>query len=160
MKSIFVCCFLVVAVVVAVAQPSLQASECQVKRSRALELVQQQAKNQSLGLAIVVPNCNDDGTFATLQCHHNSNFCQCWDKEGIPMTQPKKNLKKCTCMIDRAKALKSIPPSQTDMPELTSCETDGSYTAKQCSRQACWCVNPDTGAKLTAENKDKAVVKC
>lgn len=135
-------------------------TECEKKRDSAEELVRQQAKNQSLNLAIVVPKCNDDGTFATFQCHHNSNFCQCWDKEGYPLTQPKKNLKKCTCMVDRAKALKSIPPSQTDIPELTSCEVDGSYTAKQCNREACWCVNPDTGKKLGSENKNKSSVKC
>lgn len=79
---------------------------------------------------------------------------------GVPLTQPKKNLKKCSCMIDRAKALKSVPPSQTEIPELTSCEIDGSYTAKQCNRQACWCVNPETGKKVNEENKDKSAVRC
>lgn len=117
----------------------IEKTDCMVKRQAALRLVQQQDKNQSLNLAIVVPNCNDDGTYATLQCHHNSNFCQCWDKEGknilqypfslsvclsivstlltqsntlhdsgLPMTQPKKNLKKCSCYLDRAKALKTV----------------------------------------------------
>lgn len=88
---------------------STEKTECETKRDAAEQLVKQQEKSPSLGgLAIVVPNCNEDGSYATLQCHHNSQFCQCWDKEGLPLTSPKKNLKKCSCLVDRAKTLKSI----------------------------------------------------
>lgn len=50
-----------------------------------------------------MPNCNEDGTYATLQCHYGSNFCQCWDKEG-----------KCSCRL----VIKSIHSATT----LTSCD--------------------------------------
>lgn len=119
-----------------------------------------QEKNGSGPLAILVPKCNADGTYAQLQCHSGSDFCQCWDKDGSPLTAPKNKLSKCTCLIDRAKQLKSIPPSQTDIPEMTSCEKDGSYTKRQCNRTACWCVNPDSGAKISKEDKNKSAVTC
>lgn len=135
-------------------------SECEKKRDDAERLIRSQERNSNGGLAILVPSCNEDGSYAQLQCHHNSNFCQCWDREGLPQTQPKKNLKKCSCMLDRAKQLKSIPPSRTDLPPMTNCEIDGSYTARQCNREACWCVNPDTGKKIGRENVNKAAVKC
>lgn len=145
---------------VAVSPSSQAKSECMQKREAAEKLVKEQDVYKKSNLAIVVPNCNDDGSYATLQCHHGSNFCQCWDKEGIPQTAPKKNLQKCACLMDRAKALKSVPPSQTDIPEVTSCEVDGAYSAKQCNRSACWCVDPESGKKKTEENKDKNALKC
>lgn len=141
--------------------PFAEKTECETKREAAEKLVKQQEAGQSLNLAIVVPSCTAEGDYASLQCHHGSNFCSCWDKEGIPQSQPKKNLTKCSCLIDRAKELKKIPASAaTESAEITNCERDGSYTAKQCNRSACWCVNPDTGKKLGNEDKNKSSVKC
>ncbi|KAG9509584.1 Voltage-dependent calcium channel type A subunit alpha-1, partial [Fragariocoptes setiger] len=142
-------------------------TECQRKRRIAEDQIARQndPKNKDkngvskiLNLAIVVPNCDADGNYAPLQCHYGSQFCQCWDKKGYPLTQPKKDLRKCSCMINRAEKMKSITASQQGTAYLPECEARGDYKPKQCDRSTCWCVNPENGKKVTSESRDKSAV--
>ncbi|XP_051502601.1 SPARC-related modular calcium-binding protein 1-like isoform X8 [Myxocyprinus asiaticus] len=55
-------------------------SKCQTERSQALE----QAKRPQE--SIFIPECNDDGTFAQVQCHTLTGYCWCVTVDGKPIS--------------------------------------------------------------------------
>ncbi|XP_026876365.2 SPARC-related modular calcium-binding protein 1 isoform X5 [Electrophorus electricus] len=55
-------------------------SKCRVERSQALE----QAKRPQE--AIFIPECNEDGTFAQVQCHTLTGYCWCVTTDGKPVS--------------------------------------------------------------------------
>ncbi|XP_056624461.1 SPARC-related modular calcium-binding protein 1 isoform X13 [Triplophysa dalaica] len=55
-------------------------SKCRLERSQALE----QAKRPQE--SIFIPQCNDDGTFAQVQCHTLTGYCWCVTTDGKPVS--------------------------------------------------------------------------
>ncbi|XP_057200221.1 SPARC-related modular calcium-binding protein 1 isoform X9 [Triplophysa rosa] len=55
-------------------------SKCRLERSQALE----QAKRPQE--SIFTPQCNDDGTFAQVQCHTLTGYCWCVTTDGKPVS--------------------------------------------------------------------------
>ncbi|KAI1895225.1 hypothetical protein AGOR_G00104120 [Albula goreensis] len=55
-------------------------SKCRVERSQALE----QAKRPQE--SIFIPECNDDGSFAQVQCHTLTGYCWCVTSDGKPVS--------------------------------------------------------------------------
>ncbi|XP_036449416.1 SPARC-related modular calcium-binding protein 1 isoform X6 [Colossoma macropomum] len=55
-------------------------SKCRVERSQALE----QAKRPQE--SIFIPECNEDGTFAQVQCHTLTGYCWCVTTDGKPVS--------------------------------------------------------------------------
>ncbi|XP_052001377.1 SPARC-related modular calcium-binding protein 1-like isoform X2 [Xyrauchen texanus] len=55
-------------------------SKCRTERSQALE----QAKRPQE--SIFIPECNDDGTFAQVQCHTLTGYCWCVTIDGKPVS--------------------------------------------------------------------------
>ncbi|KAM4625565.1 SPARC-related modular calcium-binding protein 1 isoform 2-T4 [Polymixia lowei] len=55
-------------------------SKCRVERSQALE----QAKRPQE--AMFIPECNEDGTFAQVQCHTLTGYCWCVTSDGKPVS--------------------------------------------------------------------------
>ncbi|XP_071385209.1 SPARC-related modular calcium-binding protein 1 [Centroberyx affinis] len=55
-------------------------SKCRVERSQALE----QAKRPQESMFI--PECNEDGTFAQVQCHTLTGYCWCVTSDGKPVS--------------------------------------------------------------------------
>nr|XP_055027881.1 SPARC-related modular calcium-binding protein 1 isoform X3 [Misgurnus anguillicaudatus] len=55
-------------------------SKCRVERSQALELAKRPLES------IFIPQCNDDGTFAQVQCHTLTGYCWCVTTDGKPVS--------------------------------------------------------------------------
>lgn len=56
-------------------------SKCQLARSQALR-----ASARSDSLAIFIPICKADGTYAEVQCHTQTGFCWCSSADGMPVS--------------------------------------------------------------------------
>ncbi|XP_032811761.2 SPARC-related modular calcium-binding protein 1-like isoform X3 [Petromyzon marinus] len=67
-------------------------SRCQVERTHN----QQQARKPQEG--VFVPECNEDGTYAQVQCHSFTGYCWCVTPDGRPVggSSVKNKLPKCT----------------------------------------------------------------
>ncbi|XP_066531116.1 SPARC-related modular calcium-binding protein 1 isoform X2 [Hoplias malabaricus] len=55
-------------------------SKCRVERSLALELAKRPQES------IFIPECNEDGTFAQVQCHTLTGYCWCVTTDGKPVS--------------------------------------------------------------------------
>ncbi|XP_065144766.1 SPARC-related modular calcium-binding protein 1 isoform X14 [Paramisgurnus dabryanus] len=55
-------------------------SKCRVERSQALELAKRPQEST------FIPQCNDDGTFAQVQCHTLTGYCWCVTTDGKPVS--------------------------------------------------------------------------
>ncbi|KAI4797099.1 hypothetical protein KUCAC02_026546, partial [Chaenocephalus aceratus] len=55
-------------------------SKCRVERNQALE---QSRRPQE---SIFIPECNEDGTFAQVQCHTLTGYCWCVTSDGKPVS--------------------------------------------------------------------------
>lgn len=55
-------------------------SKCAVERSQALELARRPQES------IFIPECNEDGTFAQVQCHTLTGYCWCVSSDGKPVS--------------------------------------------------------------------------
>ncbi|XP_051962527.1 SPARC-related modular calcium-binding protein 1-like [Xyrauchen texanus] len=57
-------------------------SKCQLARSQALR-----ASARSDSVAIFIPECKADGTYAEVQCHNQTGYCWCSTPDGIPVSR-------------------------------------------------------------------------
>ena len=94
-------------------------------------------------LGSYIPQCNEDGTFSTRQCHGSTGKCWCVNKDGEELNETDCLDSKCEAQIAAATKkglLGSFRPK---------CETDGTFSEKQChgSIGSCWCVDKE-GNKL------------
>ena len=106
---------------------------------------------------LLIPECNEDGSYKALQCHPDSvgggRFCQCWTPEGAIITSPSQKTKACECHVQKHQSLVTSGFLIHGEPMLggfmPSCHDDGTFHEKQChgSTGHCWCVDPMTGAK-------------
>ena len=55
------------------------------------------SKDISGAMGVFVPECNSDGTFASVQCHQASGYCWCVSKEGRPISRTSTNNGKPNC---------------------------------------------------------------
>lgn len=55
-------------------------SKCRVERSQALEQARRPQES------MFVPECNEDGTFAQVQCHTLTGYCWCVTSDGKPVS--------------------------------------------------------------------------
>uniref|UniRef100_A0A3Q0SKB8 SPARC related modular calcium binding 1 n=1 Tax=Amphilophus citrinellus TaxID=61819 RepID=A0A3Q0SKB8_AMPCI len=57
-------------------------SKCRVERNQALE----QARRPQSSESMFIPECNEDGTFAQVQCHTYTGYCWCVTSDGKPVS--------------------------------------------------------------------------
>uniref|UniRef100_A0A3Q4GEC2 SPARC related modular calcium binding 1 n=1 Tax=Neolamprologus brichardi TaxID=32507 RepID=A0A3Q4GEC2_NEOBR len=57
-------------------------SKCRVERNQALE----QARRPQSSESMFIPECNEDGTFAQVQCHTLTGYCWCVTSDGKPVS--------------------------------------------------------------------------
>ncbi|XP_030574358.1 SPARC-related modular calcium-binding protein 1 isoform X10 [Archocentrus centrarchus] len=57
-------------------------SKCRVERNQALE----QARRPQSSESMFIPECNEDGTFAQVQCHTFTGYCWCVTSDGKPVS--------------------------------------------------------------------------
>nr|AKT09055.1 putative neurotoxin LTDF S-18 [Dolomedes fimbriatus] len=119
---------------------ALAKTDCEEHRERELK------SNTKVKL---VPKCDANGDYETLQCFQGSPFCMCWRKDGSHITDPSIKIKTCVCHAHRDKELRR---SQTGMVGnfIPSCQESGYYSRKQChgSTGYCWCAD-DNGNKVS-----------
>lgn len=119
-------------------QSLLDKHGCKAHRKKAIE-------DKKNGILIrIIPNCKDNGEYESLQCDEDHTFCQCWRRDGQPITKPSQKTKYCECAIDRDRRL------STGNLKLhaTECQENGLFNKKQCYDGYCWCVNEETGEKI------------
>eukprot|EP01064_Diplonema_japonicum_P001426 TRINITY_DN10911_c0_g2_i1.p1 TRINITY_DN10911_c0_g2~~TRINITY_DN10911_c0_g2_i1.p1 ORF type:complete len:383 (+),score=85.92 TRINITY_DN10911_c0_g2_i1:44-1150(+) len=103
-------------------------------------------------LGSYIPQCEEDGTFKTKQCHGSTGKCWCAEKmtgEHLDVELSACEERTPACGEARVAAFKT---SAAFVPE---CETDGKlWKAKQCSKTGCWCVDVKTGKRAGELNAE------
>ncbi|OQR79165.1 hypothetical protein BIW11_05927 [Tropilaelaps mercedesae] len=139
MKAIFAICL----TSLALRASGAGLTECQRKRESSLRSLQDPKANRTAvgGLGLVV-DCNEDGTYKSLQCFGEAvgggRFCLCYDPEGQVIKQASKKTKSCACHLANYQGA----TGQTK----PVCEIDGRFKKTQCNSSQWWCVDPETGA--------------
>jgi hypothetical protein len=115
-----------------------------------------------------IPTCLEDGTYSPLQCHGSTGYCWCVDTatgNKVPGTEsaPGKPLPNCETKTPCQQQLLDATTAGLLGAFVPSCESDGSYSPKQChpSTGYCWCVDED-GNKIdgTESAPGKPTVNC
>lgn len=93
------------------------------------------------------PKCDENGKYMYMQCFKSSKYCACFDKHGMPITEPLSTLKGCKCLVKKYKREKSGMIGSF----VPQCEEDGTYKKQQChfSTGYCFCADPITGKNTT-----------
>uniref|UniRef100_A0A8C1KPI5 SPARC related modular calcium binding 1 n=1 Tax=Cyprinus carpio TaxID=7962 RepID=A0A8C1KPI5_CYPCA len=105
-------------------------TKCQTERIQALE----QAKRPQE--SIFIPECNDDGTFAQVQCHTLTGYCWCVTTDGKPVSGSSVQNKTPVC-------------SGTVVLKSRTAKPSGASVKKLFSFRFFLTLNPDDGSKPT-----------
>ncbi|KFD71583.1 hypothetical protein M514_05294 [Trichuris suis] len=73
--------------------PCLEKGRCQLERSFQLEL----AAKRNLS-TLFVPECEEDGSFSSIQCHKSTGYCWCVTTSGKPVPGTSNRFKKPSCL--------------------------------------------------------------
>ncbi|XP_030642787.1 SPARC-related modular calcium-binding protein 1 isoform X2 [Chanos chanos] len=76
-------------------------SKCRVERSQALE---QSKRPQE---SIFIPECNEDGTFAQVQCHTLTGYCWCVTTDGKPVSGSSVHNRTPVCSVHLLSCIRS-----------------------------------------------------
>ncbi|XP_026876361.2 SPARC-related modular calcium-binding protein 1 isoform X2 [Electrophorus electricus] len=118
-------------------------SKCRVERSQALE----QAKRPQE--AIFIPECNEDGTFAQVQCHTLTGYCWCVTTDGKPVSGSSVHNKTPVCSGN----FREFMRTHTGTSGLTGSVTDKPPGPPSSGRKVSFrfflTLNPDDGSKPT-----------
>ncbi|KAM9355899.1 SPARC-related modular calcium-binding protein 1 isoform 3-T3 [Pholidichthys leucotaenia] len=82
-------------------------SKCRVERSQALEQARRPLES------MFVPECNEDGTFAQVQCHTLTGYCWCVTTDGKPVSGSSVHNRTPVCSDDGSKP---TPTMETHVP--------------------------------------------
>ncbi|XP_036449413.1 SPARC-related modular calcium-binding protein 1 isoform X3 [Colossoma macropomum] len=118
-------------------------SKCRVERSQALE----QAKRPQE--SIFIPECNEDGTFAQVQCHTLTGYCWCVTTDGKPVSGSSVHNKTPVCSGN----FREFMGTHAGTNGLTGSVTDKPPGPPSSGRKVSFhfflTLNPDDGSKPT-----------
>ncbi|XP_017546271.1 SPARC-related modular calcium-binding protein 1 isoform X3 [Pygocentrus nattereri] len=118
-------------------------SKCRVERSQALE----QAKRPQE--SIFIPECNEDGTFAQVQCHTLTGYCWCVTTDGKPVSGSSVHNKTPVCSGN----FREFMATHAGTNGLTGSVTDKPPGPPSSGRKVSFhfflTLNPDDGSKPT-----------
>ncbi|XP_056624453.1 SPARC-related modular calcium-binding protein 1 isoform X5 [Triplophysa dalaica] len=118
-------------------------SKCRLERSQALE----QAKRPQE--SIFIPQCNDDGTFAQVQCHTLTGYCWCVTTDGKPVSGSSVQNKTPVCSGN----FREFMGTQAGTSGLSGSVTDKPPGPPSSGRKVSFrfflTLNPDDGSKPT-----------
>ncbi|XP_072545225.1 SPARC-related modular calcium-binding protein 1 isoform X1 [Salminus brasiliensis] len=118
-------------------------SKCRVERSQALE----QAKRPQE--SIFIPECNEDGTFAQVQCHTLTGYCWCVTTDGKPVSGSSVHNKTPVCSGN----FREFMGTHAGTSGLTGSVTDKPPGPPSSGRKVSFrfflTLNPDDGSKPT-----------
>ncbi|XP_077394603.1 SPARC-related modular calcium-binding protein 1 isoform X3 [Festucalex cinctus] len=101
-------------------------SKCRVERSQALEQARRPQES------MFVPECNEDGSFAQVQCHTLTGYCWCVTTDGKPVSGSSVHNRTPVC----SGSVTDRPPGQAN-------------TGRKVSFRFFLTLNPDDGSKPT-----------
>ena len=108
----------------------------------------EEAESQGPRPGLFVPQCNDDGTYRSKQCHGSTGYCWCTSPEGEEVQGSRQfgsenvNCGSGQTECQRRKEAGDLKSSRGVVGHFTpSCEADGSFSKVQChgSTGYCWC---------------------
>ncbi|XP_066551070.1 SPARC-related modular calcium-binding protein 1 isoform X2 [Amia ocellicauda] len=118
-------------------------TKCRAERSQALE----QAKRPQE--SIFVPECNDDGSFAQVQCHTLTGYCWCVTPDGKPVSGSSVQNRTPVC----SGSIREFMGSHAGTIGLSGSVTDKPSGQPSSGRKVSFrfflTLNPDDGSKLT-----------
>ncbi|XP_010863637.1 SPARC-related modular calcium-binding protein 1 isoform X5 [Esox lucius] len=119
-------------------------SKCQTERSQALEQARRPQES------IFIPECNEDGTFAQVQCHTLTGYCWCVATDGKPVSGSSVHNRTPVCsgnfrefMGTHAGTSDKLTGSVTDKP------SGPPSSGRKVSFRFFLTLNPDDGSKPT-----------
>ncbi|XP_054597786.1 SPARC-related modular calcium-binding protein 1 isoform X4 [Nothobranchius furzeri] len=118
-------------------------SKCRLERNAALELSRRPQE------AIFIPECNEDGTYAQVQCHTLTGYCWCVTNDGKPVSGSSVHNRTPVCSGNLSEYMgthagkSGLSESVTDKPPGTP------TTGKRVSFRFFLTLNPDEGSKPT-----------
>uniref|UniRef100_A0A4Q8K4T8 U61-Liphistoxin-Lth1a_1 n=2 Tax=Liphistius TaxID=62150 RepID=A0A4Q8K4T8_9ARAC len=94
----------------------------------------------------MIPECDEDGNYLSLQCYEHSKACMCVRPDGSAIVEPDFKVRACDCILASDKAY--VPYVVGNY--VPQCERDGTYSRTQChgSTGYCWCVD-ENGVRLS-----------
>ncbi|XP_046902510.1 SPARC-related modular calcium-binding protein 1 isoform X3 [Hypomesus transpacificus] len=118
-------------------------SKCRLERSQALE----QAKRPQE--ALFIPECNEDGTFAQVQCHTLTGYCWCVTTDGKPVSGSSVHNRTPVCSGN----FREFMGTHAGTGELSGSVTDKTPGPPNSGRKVSFrfflTLNPDDGSKPT-----------
>jgi len=105
-----------------------------------------------------LPQCEADGSYSLTQCSASTGACWCVNDGGVEVTstrsRPGETRLNCTTIPCLRQAF-DISQGVIVGSSIPQCETDGSYSARQCGPTGeCWCVVPNTGVQIASTVRD------
>ncbi|XP_038584608.1 SPARC-related modular calcium-binding protein 1 isoform X11 [Micropterus salmoides] len=154
-------------------------SKCRVERNQALEEARRPQES------MFIPECNDDGTFAQVQCHTPTGYCWCVTSDGKPVSGSSvhnrtpvcsgsvtdkppgapisgRKEKVPSCDQERQTALDEARQNPREAIFIPDCGTGGLYKPVQCHQSTgyCWCVLVDTGRPIPGTSTRYQTPEC
>ncbi|TKS87144.1 SPARC-related modular calcium-binding protein 1 [Collichthys lucidus] len=157
-------------------------SKCRVERTQALEQARRPQES------MFIPDCNEDGTFAQVQCHTLTGYCWCVTSDGKPVSgssvqnrtpvcsddgskptptmethvPPEGDEKVPSCDQERQSALEEARQNPREAIFIPDCGPGGLYKPVQCHQSTgyCWCVLVDTGRPIPGTSTRYQTPEC
>ncbi|XP_056914404.1 SPARC-related modular calcium-binding protein 1 isoform X4 [Takifugu flavidus] len=154
-------------------------SKCRADRSQALDQARRPQEST------FVPECNEDGTFAQVQCHTPTGYCWCVTSDGKPVSGSSvhnrtpvcsgsvtekppgpsnsgRKEKVPSCDQERQSALEEARQNSRQASFIPDCGPGGLYKAVQCHQSTgyCWCVLVDTGRPIPGTSTRYQTPEC
>ncbi|XP_076833883.1 SPARC-related modular calcium-binding protein 1 isoform X3 [Brachyhypopomus gauderio] len=118
-------------------------SKCWMERNQA----QEQAKRPQE--AIFIPECNEDGTFAQVQCHTLTGYCWCVTSDGKPVSGSSVHNKTPVCSGNFREFMRTHAGTSGLTGSVTDKPPGPPSSGRKVSFRFFLTLNPDDGAKPT-----------
>ncbi|KAM9466968.1 SPARC-related modular calcium-binding protein 1 isoform 7-T7 [Clarias gariepinus] len=118
-------------------------SKCLVERSQALE------KGETTQESTFIPECNEDGTFAQVQCHTPTGYCWCVTADGKPISGSSVQYKTPVCSGNFPEFMGTHAGTSGTTGSVTDKPPGPPGSGRKVSFRFFLTLNPDDGSKPT-----------
>ncbi|XP_038584599.1 SPARC-related modular calcium-binding protein 1 isoform X2 [Micropterus salmoides] len=118
-------------------------SKCRVERNQALEEARRPQES------MFIPECNDDGTFAQVQCHTPTGYCWCVTSDGKPVSGSSVHNRTPVCSGNFREFMGTHAGTSGLSGSVTDKPPGAPISGRKVSFRFFLTLNPDDGSKPT-----------